>query len=95
MQLFTDASGHEGWGAFWSGRWLQDHWSSDQLEMNIAWKELYAIVMAVHTWGNFWQRQKKLFNCNNHTVVDIWEKGSTKYQDYIFGKATVFMCCAS
>ena len=78
MQLFTDASGHEGWGVYWSGRWLQDHWSPEQLEMNIPWKELYATVVAVHTWGNFWQCQKILFNCDNHTVVDIWEKGSIK-----------------
>ena len=52
MQLFTDALGHDGWGAYWSGRWLQDHWSPAQQQMNIAWKELYAIVMAVHTWGS-------------------------------------------
>ena len=24
MQLFTDASGHDGWGAYWSGR-IIDH----------------------------------------------------------------------
>ena len=75
MQLFTDASGSDGWGAYWSGRWLQDHWSPAQQQMNIAWKELYAIVMAVHTWGSLWQRQKILFHCDNQTVVNIWEKG--------------------
>ena len=30
MQLFTDASGDDGWGAYWSGRWLQDHWTPKQ-----------------------------------------------------------------
>ena len=49
MLLFTDASGSEGWGAYWSGRWLQDRWSPEQQKLNITWKELYAIVMAVHT----------------------------------------------
>ena len=49
MQLFTDASGHDGWGAYWSGRW---HWSPAQQQMSITRKELYAIVMAVHTWGS-------------------------------------------
>ena len=58
MQLFTDASGLEGWGAYWSGRLLQDHWSPVQRKMSIAWKELYAFVVAVHTWGALWQRQK-------------------------------------
>ena len=41
MQLFTDASGTYGWGA-----------SEAQLHMDITWKELFAIVMAVHTWGS-------------------------------------------
>ena len=30
MQLLTDVSGSDGWGAYWSGRWLQDHWSPAQ-----------------------------------------------------------------
>ena len=54
MQLFTDASGTIGWGAYWCGKWLQGRWSKLQLCMDIAWKELFAIVMAVHTWGSLW-----------------------------------------
>ena len=52
MQLSTDASGTIGWGAYWSGRWLQGRWTEAQLSMNITWKELYSIVMAVHTWDH-------------------------------------------
>ena len=46
--------------------------------MDITWKELYAITVAVHTWGPLWQRQKILFHCDNKAVVDIWDKGSTR-----------------
>ena len=49
MQLFTVASGTEGWGAFWNGRWLQARWSHPQSVMPIVWKELYVIVCAVHS----------------------------------------------
>jgi len=45
--------------------------------MNIAWKELFAILVAVHTWGTYWARKKILFHCDNQSVVDIWGKGST------------------
>ena len=62
--------------------------------MNIAWKELYAIVVAVHTWGNFWQHQKILFNCDNHTVVDIWEKGSTKSPKIMSLVRLLYLCAA-
>ena len=37
--------------------------------MDIAWKELFAVVMAVHTWGSLWQRQKILFHFDNQTVT--------------------------
>ena len=78
MHLFTDASGNDGWGAYWSGHWLQAHWSPTQQSMDITWKELYAIVIAIHTWGPHWQWKNILFHCDNKAVVDIWEKGSTR-----------------
>ena len=77
MQLFTDASGTMGWGAYWCGRWLQRQWSELQLHMDISWKELIDIVMAVHAWGSLWQRQKILSHCDNQAVISIWESGST------------------
>ena len=40
MQLYTDASGTQGWGAYWSGRWLQRSWSTAQQTRDITWKEL-------------------------------------------------------
>ena len=78
MQLYTDASGTLGWGAYWSGRWLQRSWSTTQQTRDITWKELFAIVMAVHTWGIYWTKQKIVFHCDNQAVVDIWEKGTTR-----------------
>ena len=56
MNLYTDASGSEGWGAFWSGQWFQSHWSPAQLVKSILWKELFAIVNAVNTWGHQWAK---------------------------------------
>ena len=81
MQLFTDASGTIGWGAYWCGKWLQGRWSKLQLCMDIAWKELFAIVMAIHTWGSLWQRQKILFHCDNQAVISIWESGTTRAKE--------------
>ena len=49
MDLFTDASGSKGWGAFWSNKWLQAEWSSEQAMHDIVWKELCAIVCTVNT----------------------------------------------
>jgi len=74
MQLYTDASGTQGWGAYWSGRWLQHSWSPTQHLMNIAWEELFAILIAVHSWGAYWTKQKIVFHCDHQAVVNIWGK---------------------
>ena len=75
MELFTDAS-NVGYGAYWAGQWFNDHWSAEQTRYTIAWKELYAILVACSTWGSRWSRRRVLFHCDNAAVVAIWGKGS-------------------
>ena len=94
MHLFTDASSTVGWGAYWSGRWLQAHWSPTQSSRSIVWKELYAIVMATNTWGRHWNRKKILFHCDNHAVVDIWHKGSTPSAELMTLVRSLYFCAA-
>ena len=55
FQLFTDASGHLGYGAFWNGHWFRMSWPPNLLNKSIEWKELYAIVTACRTWGSLSQ----------------------------------------
>ena len=94
MQLFTDASGSRGWGAYWSNRWFQSEWSSEQATQDIVWKELYAIVSTVNTWGHHWARRKILFHCDNSTVVDIWRKGSTHCKEIMTLIRLLYFCAA-
>ena len=48
MQLFIDAARSHGFGACWSRQWLCRRWleQHQQKSFSIAWKELYAIVIA-------------------------------------------------
>ena len=94
MELFTDASGNEGWGAYWAGQWISDHWTTVQGEMSIAWKEHYAITIAVNTWGTLWQRRKILIHCDNQTVVSVWEKGSCKSPKIVALIRMLYFCAA-
>ena len=94
MHLFTDASGNKGWGAFWSNKWLQAEWSPEQAMHDIVWKELYAIVCTVNTWGHNWARKKILFHCDNSTVVSIWSKGSTRCGELMTLVRTLYFCAA-
>ena len=94
MKLYTDASGIEGWGAFWSGRWLQARWSPTQAVMPILWKELFAIVSAVNSWGHQWAKQKILFHCDNEAVVTIWRKDSTRDPETMALVRLLYFCAA-
>ena len=94
MSLYTDAASLVGWGAYWCDRWIQAHWSVSEENMNIAWKELFAITAAVNTWGHHWARKKVLFHCNNQAVVDIWKTGTTKSADIMALVRMLYFCAA-
>ena len=54
MDLYTDASGTHGWGAYWSSRWIYAQWPTEHAHKDITWKELYATAEAVNTLGHLW-----------------------------------------
>ena len=80
MQLFIDAVGSHCFGAFWNGWWLCGRWL-EQHQQNlflIAWKELYAAIIAAATWASKWTGKRLLFHCDNQAVVDTWHDPTGK-----------------
>ena len=77
MQLTTDAS-DLGYGGYWAGRWFSQPWPPILRHHTIAWREMYAILIACTTWGSAWRRKRILFHCDNSAVVAIWHTGSCK-----------------
>ena len=94
MDLYTDASGSHGWGAYWSGRWIQAQWPPEHIHKDITWKELYAIAAAVNTWSHLWKRKEVLFHCDNQSVCDIWQKGSTRQPETMALVRMLYFCAA-
>ena len=78
FQLYTDAAGEAGFGAFWNGKWFNGKWGPESRQRSINWKELFVILLAAATWGHCWRGRSILFHCDNSAVVDIWNKGSTR-----------------
>lgn len=78
FDLFTDASGSIGYGAYWRGNWLSSPWQTQHVNLSIEWKELYAIVVAAMTWGHAWKSKKLIVHCDNHAVVDIWHSHTSR-----------------
>ena len=78
MQLQTDASGSIGFGTVYNGKWLHSTWDSAHLPLSITFKELYAIVVACHTWGHEWTRRRIMFQSDNTAVVQCIKTGTCR-----------------
>ena len=71
LQLFTDASGALGYGAYFQGHWFRGDWAPEQAlnpvtVISISWQELYVIVLAA------------LFFCDNEAAVQAINSGTAK-----------------
>ena len=51
FHLYTDAAGSIGFGAVFGCHWLHGRWPKMWKTFNIAFLELFPIVLAVHVWG--------------------------------------------
>ena len=48
--------------------WFNGRWSSLQLPLSIAYKELFPVVLAAHVWGPGWSRRRIMFHVDNKAV---------------------------
>lgn len=80
LGLYTDASGAQGWGAYYHDkrRWIAGEWDEQQQETTIEFKELYAVVAACATWGHLWPRLRVQLHCDNKAVVDCIASGASR-----------------
>ena len=81
FQLYTDASGSFGFGAYLDGAWFRGDWQPHQqlLKRSIQWQELFAIVAAALTWGHFLTGQRIRFHCDNLPIVQAWTNQSSRH----------------
>ena len=80
LELFTDAAGSIGMGAYFKGHWTQLRWPAEILRLNlsIAFLELYPIVVSVILWGSEMANRKILFRSDNQAVVSVINKQTSK-----------------
>ena len=95
IELYTDASGTLGCGAYYRGAWFHYAWQPHQHSHSIQWKELFAIVTAALTWGPSWTGSKIRFHCDNLAIVLAWEAQRCKQLDIMALLRTLFFAAAS
>ena len=78
IQLYTDASGQSGFGIYFDGRWIAQKWPPAVSDYSIQFKELFPIYLACYIWASEFNQKRLLFHCDNQTVTDIWQSGTSK-----------------
>ncbi|KAM3921505.1 uncharacterized protein RB166_010897 [Leptodactylus fuscus] len=73
LELFTDAAGGAGFGAYFQGQWCAGEWPVEWRESgvvrNLALLELFPIVVATVLWGDRLRDRRVRFLCDNLGVV--------------------------
>ena len=77
--LYTDASG-VGIGGVFRNQWYSERLRPAERLRSIAWRELFAVVVACRIWGHLFIGRRMLFYCDNQSVVEIVNSGSSKCQ---------------
>ena len=71
INLFSDASGSWGCGAYWGSQWFHLQWPSNLQTCPIATKELIPVVIAAAIFGRQWHGQLVQFSVDNMAVVHV------------------------
>ena len=93
LQMFTDASDLALAGYF-NGEWFIVPLDAEQKSRSINWRELYAIVVAVATWGSKLTSKQLLIHCDNMAVCHILKSGTSKNIQIMTLVRLLFYYCA-
>lgn len=95
LNLFTDASGTHGFGAYFSGAWLRGPWQPHQMLRSIQWQELFAILAATSTWGHRLTGRRVVVHCDNQAIVLAWSGQSSRCSDIMVLLRELFFTAAT
>ena len=96
INLYTDASGSLGFGAYFNGAWIRGHWQPHQQPpaCSIQWQELFAILAAALAWGQLLSEQRIRFHCDNLPIVLAWASQSSEHPGIMDLLRTLFLTAA-
>jgi hypothetical protein len=95
LELYTDAAA-DGFGAYFQGKWLHGKFTDvEVLSGNIAWKELFALCVAVNTWAEHLAGKGILIHSDNTAVVAMIASGTSKHSPNMAILRSLFYICAS
>lgn len=79
LKLYTDAVGSKGYGAIFGRHWFYGEWPDSWKTINIAFFELFPIVLSLHVWGGHICNHHVSFFTDNAALVDIIKQQTSKH----------------
>ena len=96
LELYSDAS-DIALGGYYGSHWyclkFEGPWTYLRYK-SINYRELLAVVIAFCTWCTHFTQKRILFHCDNSSVVDIMNKGTSKSSDIMELVRTLLFQCA-
>ena len=68
-------------GAVYQSHWWSAPFNAAHLKLPIAWRELFAIVVACRVWGHEFASKRIMIECDNLAVVFSVNNGTSKNHD--------------
>ena len=93
LRLFTDAS-DLGYGCVFENRWIFGQWQAPWRDLDINVRELFAVWVAIHTWGDNWANKQIIMFTDSSVAKDIWKKGTCKDKQSMKVVRAMFMFAA-
>ena len=93
LHLYTDAASSIGFGAVFGCHWLHGIWPEMWKTFNIAFLELFPIVLAVHICGSLMANKRFIFFSDNAAVVDIVNKQTSRHKDIMVLLRDLVLSC--
>ena len=78
LKFYTDAAQSLGFGIVFDRKWVYGKWPPNWNQKNIAFLELFPIVLGVHMWGESLRNRRVLFFSDNESVVHVINKQTSK-----------------
>ena len=92
ITVTSDASGESGCGAWSQQDWFQFQWPMGGRQHHIAFKELFAVLLACTVWGVRWQGTRVRARCDNQAAVHAVSARSCKDRALMHLLRCLFFC---
>jgi len=93
LKFYTDAAQSLGFGIVFGRKWAHGKWPSDWTHKNIAFLELFPIVLGVRMWGDSLANKRILFFTDNDSVVHVINQQTFENKESLYLLRQLFLTC--